>query len=37
MGGLIQMVAYGAQDIILTGNPKMTFLKVFLGDTLIFQ
>ena len=27
MGGLIQMVAYGAQDVILTGNPKMTFFK----------
>jgi hypothetical protein len=27
-GGLLQLVAYGAQDIYLTGNPQMTFFKV---------
>ena len=27
-GGLIQIVAYGAQDIYLTGNPQITFFKV---------
>ena len=27
-GGLMQLVAYGAQDVYLTGNPKITFWKV---------
>ena len=27
-GGLIQLVAYGAQDVYLTGNPQITFFKV---------
>ena len=27
-GGILQLVAYGAQDIYLTGNPQMTFFKV---------
>ena len=27
-GGLMQLVAYGAQDIYLTGNPHITFFKV---------
>ena len=27
-GGLMQLVAYGAQDIYLTGNPMITFFKV---------
>jgi hypothetical protein len=27
-GGLMQLVAYGAQDIILTGNPQITFFKL---------
>ena len=27
-GGLIQLVAYGNQDIHLTGNPQITFFKV---------
>ena len=26
-GGLLQIVAYGAQDIYLTGNPQITFFK----------
>lgn len=26
-GGLIQLVAYGSQDLYLTGNPKITFFK----------
>jgi hypothetical protein len=26
-GGLIQLVAYGAQDVYLTGNPQITFFK----------
>lgn len=27
-GGLMQLVAYGAQDIYLSGNPQVTFFKV---------
>ena len=27
-GGLIELVAYGAQDVYLTGNPHITFFKV---------
>lgn len=27
-GGLMQLVAYGAQDLYLTGNPQITFWKV---------
>lgn len=27
-GGLMQIVAYGAQDVYLTGNPQITFFKV---------
>ena len=26
-GALMQLVAYGAQDVYLTGNPQMTFWK----------
>ena len=26
-GGLLQIVAYGSQDIYLTGNPQITFFK----------
>ena len=26
-GGLMQLVAYGAQDVYLTGNPQITFEK----------
>ena len=26
-GALMQLVAYGAQDVYLTGNPQMTFFK----------
>lgn len=26
-GGLMQLVAYGAQDIYLTGSPQITFFK----------
>jgi len=25
-GGLLQLVAYGAQDVYLTGNPQITYL-----------
>jgi len=28
-GGLLQLVAYGAQDVYLTGNPQITFFKAF--------
>ena len=28
-GGLMQLVAYGAQDIYLTGNRKSLFSKLF--------
>ena len=31
-GGLLQIVAYGSQDIYLTGNPKPIFLKQFIED-----
>lgn len=27
-GGLLQLVAYGVQDIIITGNPQITFFKI---------
>ena len=27
-GGLMQLVAYGAQDVFLTGTPEITFWKV---------
>ena len=27
-GGLLQIVASGAQDVYLTGNPQITFFKV---------
>lgn len=27
-GGLMQIVAYGAQDVYLTGNPQITFFKI---------
>ena len=27
-GGLMQLAAYGAQDIYLTGNPQITFFKI---------
>jgi hypothetical protein len=27
-GGLMQLVAYGAQDVYLTGNPQITYWKV---------
>ena len=27
-GGLMQLVAYGAQDVYFTGNPQITFFKV---------
>ena len=27
-GGLMQLIAYGAQDMYLTGNPQITFFKV---------
>ena len=31
-GGLMQLVAYGAQDVYLTG-PQITFFKTFIIDT----
>jgi hypothetical protein len=27
-GGLMQLVAYGQQDLILTGNPEITFFQL---------
>ena len=27
-GGLSQLVAYGPQDVFLTGNPEITYFKV---------
>ena len=35
-GGLMQLVAYGAQDIYLTGNPQITFSKLSTADILTF-
>ena len=32
-GGLMQLVAYGAQDIYLTGNPQITFKVVYRRHT----
>jgi len=29
-GGLMQLIAYGAQDAYLSGNPQITFLKTIL-------
>ena len=31
-GGLMQLVAYGAQDVYLTGNPQITFSKLSTED-----
>ena len=28
VGGLIQLVAYGVQDLYLTGDPQITFFKI---------
>ena len=36
-GGLMQLVAYGSQDIYLTGNPQITFLKLSIAGIQIFQ
>ena len=32
-GGLMQLVAYGAQDVYLTGNPQITFYQSSLPQT----
>jgi len=34
-GGLMQLVAYGAQDVYLTGNPKVTFSRLSTNATLL--
>ena len=34
-GALMQLVAYGAQDVYLTGNPQITFSKLSTEDTPI--
>ena len=34
-GGLIQLVALGSQDVYLTGNPQITFLKQYIKDIQI--
>ena len=36
-GGLMQLVAYGAQDVYLTGNPQITFSKLSTEDTQTFR
>ena len=36
-GGLMQLVAYGAQDVYLTGNPQITFLESNLPSTYQLQ
>ena len=33
---MLQLSAYGPQDLYLTGNPQITFLKLFTVDTLTF-
>ena len=33
-GGLMQLVAYGAQDVFLTGTPEITFWKCLTDATL---
>ena len=35
-GGLLQIVAYGLNDTMLTGNPQISFLKLFLENIPIF-
>ena len=34
-GGVLQLIMYGAQDFYLTGNPQISFLKLFIEDILI--
>ena len=34
-GGLMQLIAYGAMDVYLTGNPQITFFKVKSDDNVI--
>ena len=36
-GGLLQLAAYGSQDTYLTGNPQITFLRVYTINIHIFQ
>ena len=36
-GGLLQIVAYGAQDVYLTEIHKLHFLKQFIEDILNFS
>ena len=36
-GGLIQLIAYGAQDLYLTGNPEKVYLILHTKDIQIFQ
>lgn len=36
-GGLMQLVAYGSQDVYLTGNPQITFFKVVYRRHTIFS
>ena len=33
---MLQLSAYGPQDLYLTGNPQITFLKLSTEDTQIF-
>ena len=28
VGGLVQLVAYGSEDLYLTGNPQITYFKM---------
>ena len=34
-GGLMQLVSYGSENLYLTGNPQITFLKPHIEDILI--
>ena len=36
-GGLIQLTAYGAQDVFLSGNPQITFFRAIYSVILILQ
>ena len=36
-GGLLQLVAYGIQDFILSGNPEITFFKKAYRKNTLFS
>ena len=36
-GALAQLTSYGAQDVYLSGNPQIPFLRMFIKDIQILQ